>query len=84
MLAALKRRRTGSQLAYRSGDSWTELSAEEVNAYLKRRSGGEFTAKDVRADAARDWQAGRLGRCPMCGVDAAVIFGEGPFDERGR
>jgi DNA topoisomerase IB len=49
MLAALKRRRTGSQLlAYRAVDGWRELTAEEVNAYLKRKSGGPFTAKDFR------------------------------------
>jgi DNA topoisomerase-1 len=49
MLAALKRRRTGSQLlAYRVTDGWRELTAEEVNAYLKRKSGGPFTAKDFR------------------------------------
>lgn len=49
MLAALKRRRTGSQLlAYRVADGWRELTAEEVNAYLKRKAGGPFTAKDFR------------------------------------
>jgi DNA topoisomerase I len=49
LLAALKRRRTGSQLlAYRSADGWSELTAEEVNVYLKRKSGGPFTAKDFR------------------------------------
>jgi DNA topoisomerase-1 len=49
MLAALKRRRTGSQLlAYRAANGWRELTAEEVNAYLKRRLGGPFTAKDFR------------------------------------
>ncbi len=49
MLAALKRRHTGSQLlAYRSADGWRELTAEEVNTYLKHKSGGPFTAKDFR------------------------------------
>lgn len=49
VLAALKRRRTGSQLlAYRAADGWRELTAEEVNAYLKHKSGGPFTAKDFR------------------------------------
>ena len=49
ILAALKQRRTGSQLlAYRAVDGWRELTAEEVNAYLKRKSGGPFTAKDFR------------------------------------
>jgi DNA topoisomerase-1 len=49
MLAVLKRRRTGSQLlAYQATAGWRELTAEEVNAYLKRKSGGPFTAKDFR------------------------------------
>lgn len=49
ILAALKRRRTGSQLlAYRALDGWRELTAEEVNAYLKRKLDGPFTAKDFR------------------------------------
>jgi DNA topoisomerase IB len=49
MVGALKRRRTGSQLlAYCASDGWRDLTAEEVNAYLKQCSGGEFTAKDFR------------------------------------
>ena len=49
MVGALERRRTGSQLlAYRASDGWRDLTAEEVNAYLKQCSGGEFTAKDFR------------------------------------
>jgi DNA topoisomerase-1 len=49
VVAALKRRRGGSQLlAYCSGAHWTELHAEEVNAYIKQHTGGEFTAKDFR------------------------------------
>jgi DNA topoisomerase IB len=64
MLAALKRRRTGSQLlAYRSADGWKELSAEEVNAYLKRYSGGDFTAKDFRT-----WNATVLAALALAGT----------------
>jgi DNA topoisomerase IB len=49
VLTALKRRRAGSQLlAYRAANGWRELTAEEVNAYLKRKAGGAFTAKDFR------------------------------------
>ncbi len=49
VIAALKRRRSGAQLlAYRSGDRWGELHADEVNAYVKQHTGGEFTAKDFR------------------------------------
>jgi DNA topoisomerase IB len=49
VVADLKRRRAGEQLlAYRDDGRWVELGAEEVNDYLKRHSGGEFTAKDFR------------------------------------
>ena len=67
MLAALKRRRTGSQLlAYRVADGWHELTAEEVNAYLKRRSGGPFTAKDFRT-----WNATVLAAVALAGAEDA-------------
>ena len=65
LLAALKRRRTGSQLlAYRTADGWRELSAEEVNAYLKRISGGPFTAKDFRT-----WNATVLAAVALAGTE---------------
>lgn len=64
MLATLKRRRTGSQLlAYRSADGWSELTAEEVNVYLKRKSDGPFTAKDFRT-----WNATVLAAVALAGV----------------
>jgi DNA topoisomerase I len=65
VLAVLKRRRTGSQLlAYRAVDGWSELTAEEVNAYLKRTSGGPFTAKDFRT-----WNATVLAAVALAGAD---------------
>ncbi|MHB8233840.1 MAG: DNA topoisomerase IB [Solirubrobacteraceae bacterium] len=49
VVSELKRRRSGTQLlAYREDGSWAELHADDVNDYLKRRSAGEFTAKDFR------------------------------------
>jgi DNA topoisomerase-1 len=49
LVAELKRRRSGTQLlAWREGGRWSELHAEEVNEYVKRVSGGDFTAKDFR------------------------------------
>jgi DNA topoisomerase I len=49
LVAELKRRRSGSQLlAWREGKRWSELHADEVNEYVKRVSGGDFTAKDFR------------------------------------
>jgi DNA topoisomerase IB len=65
LLAALKRRRTGSQLlAYRAVDGWRELTAEEVNEYLKRKSGGPFTAKDFRT-----WNATVLAAVALAGAE---------------
>jgi DNA topoisomerase IB len=49
VVGELKRRRSGTQLlAYRENGRFSELRAENVNDYIKRRSGGEFTAKDFR------------------------------------
>ncbi len=49
VVAALKRRRgAGQLLAYREGRRWVEVHAEDVNAYIKLISGGDFTAKDFR------------------------------------
>jgi DNA topoisomerase I len=67
VLAALKRRRTGAQLlAYRDADGWHELTAEGVNAYLKLRSGGPFTAKDFRT-----WNATVLAAVALAGAEGA-------------
>jgi DNA topoisomerase IB len=66
VLAALMRRRAGSQLlAYRTAQGWHELTAEQVNAYLKRTSGGHFTAKDFRT-----WNATVLAAVALAGADA--------------
>ncbi len=63
LLEALKRRRSGSQLlAYRAENRWKELAAEEVNAYLKRCAGGDFTAKDFRT-----WNATVLAAVALAG-----------------
>ncbi len=50
VLAALKRRRSGTQLLayHNSHKQWVEVNAEQVNDYIKRNAGGEFTAKDFR------------------------------------
>jgi DNA topoisomerase I len=49
LVSELKRRRSGTQLlAWREGSQWSELHADEVNEYVKRVSGGDFTAKDFR------------------------------------
>jgi len=50
VVAALKRRRGGGPdlLAYRRGRAWVDVRSEDINAYIKERTGGEFTAKDFR------------------------------------
>jgi DNA topoisomerase I len=64
VLAALKRRRSGTQLlAYHdSHKQWVEVNAERVNDYIKRNSGGEFTAKDFRT-----WNATVLAAVVLAG-----------------
>jgi DNA topoisomerase-1 len=49
-LRALKRRSGGGEdlLAYRNGREWVDVRSEEINEYLRDRSGGDFTAKDFR------------------------------------
>jgi DNA topoisomerase IB len=49
VVAALKRRRSGSQLlAHHDGHGWIEIHADDVNAYIKEWGRGAFTAKDFR------------------------------------
>ncbi len=46
---ALKRRRQGHELlAYKDGRRWVDLKSEDINAYVKEVTGGDFTAKDFR------------------------------------
>lgn len=67
LLRALKRRRAGSHLlAYRARNDWKELAAEEVNAYLKQCSGGDFTAKDFRT-----WNATVLAAVTLARLEEA-------------
>jgi DNA topoisomerase I len=67
VLAVLKRRRTGSQLlAYRTTGGWHEVTAQEVNSYVKRRSGGPFTAKEFRT-----WNATVLAAVGLAADDVA-------------
>jgi DNA topoisomerase IB len=50
VVRSLKRRRQGGDrlLAYRSGPRWHDVTAADINDYLREVSGGEFTAKDFR------------------------------------
>jgi len=46
----LKRRRGGGPelLAYKDGGRWHDVRSEDINAYLKEATGGDFSAKDFR------------------------------------
>jgi DNA topoisomerase-1 len=73
VIAALKRRRgSGQLLAYRDGRRWVEVHADDVNAYIKRISGGDFTAKDFRT-----WNATVLAAVALAGWDAGAKAGTG-------
>src|SRR5690606_33927185 len=50
VIEGLKRRGAEAQLlAWRDrGGTWHPMRAEEINAYVKERTGAEFTAKDFR------------------------------------
>jgi DNA topoisomerase IB len=50
VVRSLKRRRSGGDdlLAYRKGRGWHDVTAGDINDYLREISGGDFTAKDFR------------------------------------
>jgi DNA topoisomerase-1 len=71
VVAAMKRRRGGSPelLAFREeGGRWRDLKSDDVNAYIKEITGGDFTAKDFRT-----WNATVLAAVSLAshGRDAA-------------
>jgi DNA topoisomerase IB len=47
---ALKQRRGGGEelLAYKRDGRWVDVKSADVNEYVKRNAGGEFSAKDFR------------------------------------
>ncbi len=50
VVRSLKRRRDGGDglLAYRSGPRWHDVTAADINDYLREVAGDDFTAKDFR------------------------------------
>jgi DNA topoisomerase I len=49
VIRGLRRRAPDAHLlAFRTGRQWRAISADEINAYVRKRTGGEFTAKDFR------------------------------------
>lgn len=63
---ALRRHRRGADrlLAFRDDDGWHELHAADVNGYLRRASGIDMTAKDLRT-----WHATVLAATAFAGAD---------------
>jgi DNA topoisomerase-1 len=50
VVESLKRRRGGGQelLAYQADGSWFDVRSDDINAYIKEATGGDFSAKDFR------------------------------------
>ena len=68
VVQSLKRRRSGDELlAYRSGPRWHNVTAADINDYLREVSGGDFTAKDFRT-----WHATVLAAVGLAVSEAAA------------
>jgi DNA topoisomerase I len=50
VVSTLKRRRGGPPdlLAYKDGGAWVDVKAVDINDYIRRHTGGEYSAKDFR------------------------------------
>jgi DNA topoisomerase-1 len=70
LVAKLKRRRGGGSelLAYRDNGRWRDVKSDDVNAYLRELTDGDFSAKDFRT-----WNATVLAAIALAtnGRDAA-------------
>ena len=69
VVRSLKRRRAGGEklLAYRTGQRWHNVTAADINDYLREVSGGEYTAKDFRT-----WHATVLAAVGLAVSERAV------------
>lgn len=91
--AALKQRpgRQKAFLAFENGVGWSELSAADINAFIKEHTGGDFSAKDFRtwhatvhaaASLARSSEspttAGRARAVNNAAADVAELLGNTP------
>ncbi len=75
IVAALRRRRGGTEelLAHKDQRLWVDVRSDDINAYLKRATGGDFSAKDFRT-----WNATVLAAV------ALAVSGEVADTETGR
>jgi DNA topoisomerase IB len=80
VVRSLKRRRSGGDredlLVYRSGTRWHDVTAADINDYLRDAAGGEFTAKDFRT-----WHATVLAAVGLAVSEPAAT---GPATARKR
>jgi DNA topoisomerase IB len=69
VVQSLRRRRSGGDqlLAYRSAPRWHDVTAADINDYLREVSGGEYTAKDFRT-----WHATMLAAVGLAVSEAAA------------
>ncbi len=72
LLGELKARRGGGPalLVWRDGRQWIDVTSDDLNAYLKAQSGGEFTAKDFRT-----WDATLLAAALCARADEHLAVG---------
>ena len=70
VIRGLKRRRGGGDglLAYRSGPRWHDVTAADINDYLRETSGGDYTAKDFRT-----WHATVLAAVGLAVSEEAAV-----------
>jgi DNA topoisomerase I len=75
VVAKLLRRRSGGNelLAYKRGDTWSDVRSDDINEYLKAATGDDFSAKDFRT-----WSA-----TVLCAV-ALGVSGEVAATKTGR
>jgi len=74
VLKALKRRSgSGELLAYPNGDGWTDIRSGDINEYIRRHSGGPYSAKDFRT-----WHATALA------ASAVALLGARARSDAGR
>jgi DNA topoisomerase-1 len=97
VIRSLKRRGPNARLlAWRDGEVWHPLGAQEINDYVREKTGGEFTAKDFRTlrgtvAAAQSLakhgpersKAGRTRALAQAMRDAAGVLGNTPAIAKG-
>ncbi len=69
IVAGLRRRRGGGAelLAYKERGRWRDMRSEDINAYLKEATGGDFSAKDFRT-----WNATALAAVALAVSGEAI------------